>query len=111
MKREVVLKEMRESIGHKEPVDFFAKMVDVFELLFDRIDKLQTNSALAINWEPKVASDMIAKQVIVLRQDKDTYFNEITMMKQAFAEGKVTQDYATFCKFWQDTLGWHPFLD
>lgn len=118
MKREDLLKEMKDSVGNKEPVEFFAKMVDVFSLLFDRIDQLENNlqhlkiqSSLAIQWEPKIASDMIAKQVDVLRQDKDTYFNEITALKKAFAEDVVTQNYHEFCKFWLDTLGWHPFLD
>lgn len=118
MKREDILKEMKESIGTKDPIDFFAKLTDVLTLLFDQNDQLQktldrvkTQSALAINWEPRVASDMLAKQVNVLRQDKDTYANEITALKHAYAEDRVTQSYAEFTKFWMDTLGWHPFLD
>jgi hypothetical protein len=118
MKREDVLKDMKHMIGNKDPIEFFAKMVDAFDLLFDRLDeveielrKVKTNTALAINWEPRVASDMLAKQVDVLRQDKDTYFDELTKLKKAFAEDVVTQDYHTFCNFWLDTLGWHPFLD
>jgi hypothetical protein len=100
MKREDVLKEMKEAVGTKEPIAFFEKMVDVFDLLFSRIDQLEsqlnrvkTQSALAIQWEPKVASDMLAKQVEVLRQDKDTYFNEINALKKAFAEDRITQNY------------------
>lgn len=118
MKREDVLKEMKEAVGNKEPIEFFAKMADVFGLLFDRVDQLETQlvriktqSALAIQWEPKVASDLLAKQVDVLRRDKDTYFNEIASLKKAFAEDRVTQNYHDFCTFWQETLGWHPFLD
>jgi len=118
MKREDVLKEMKESVGTKDPIEFFAKMVDVFNLLFDKIDNLEkslkrvkTQSALAIQWEPKVASDMLAKQVQVLRQDKDTYATEIETLKKAFAEDVVTRNYEDFCNFWVDTLGWHPFLD
>lgn len=118
MKREDLLKEMKESVGTKDPIEFFAKLPDVLTLLFDRIDQLEDTlarvkrqSALAINWEPKVAADMLARQVQVLRSDKDTYATEITALKRAFAEDKVTQSYAEFTTFWQETLGWHPFLD
>lgn len=118
MKREDLIKEMKDAVGNKEPIEFFAKMADVFSLLFDRVDQLEgqlhrikTQSALSIQWESKVASDMLAKQVDVLRQDKDTYFNEIASLKKAFAEDRVTQNYHDFCTFWQETLGWHPFLD
>lgn len=118
MKREDLLKEMKESVGVKEPVEFFTKMVDVFGLLFDRIDQLTSdliavriNSGLAIQWEPKVASDLLSAQVEILRQDKETYFNEISALKKAFAEDQVTQSYQSFVKFWQEVLGWHPFLN
>lgn len=119
MKREDLLKEMRESVGTKDPIVFFEKMVDVFGLLFDRIEhleetnqRLKTQSALAIQWEPKVASDMLARQVNVLRnQDKDAFATEISALKKAFADDRVTQNYNDFCNFWQETLGFHPFLD
>jgi hypothetical protein len=117
MKREDLLKEMKESIGTKDPVEFFAKMVDVFTLLFDKIESLEddlaqvkVHSALAIQWEPKVAADMLTKQIEILRQDKDTYSAELTALKKAYAENQVTQNYETFCQFWIDTLGFHPFL-
>lgn len=106
MKREELLKEMKESVGTKDPIVFFEKMVGVFSALFDRIDQLEATltkvkvqSALSIQWEPKVASDLLAKQVDVLRKDKDTYFNEINALKKAFAEDQVTQTYAEFCTF------------
>ena len=118
MKREDLLAEMKSSVGTKDPIVFFDKLVDVFTLLFNHIDKLEfrlarikIQSALAIQWEPRVASNMLAKEVDILREDKDTYFQEITALKQAMLEDKVTQDYNSFCKFWLDTLGWHPFLD
>jgi hypothetical protein len=118
MKREDLLKEMKESIGTKDPVVFFEKMVDVFNLLFDRIDqidaanhRLQTYAALAIQWEPKVASGLLSNQIDLLRKDRDTYFNELSALKKAYAENIVTQNYPDFCRFWLDTLGWHPFLD
>lgn len=113
-----LLKDMKDAIGNKEPVDFFGSMVDMFVMLFNKLDdidkslqRVKLQSALAIQWEPKVAADMLAKQVDLLRKDKDTYFVEITALKTAFAENKVTQNYQDFCKFWTDTLGWHPFLD
>lgn len=118
LKREDLLKEMKESIGTKDPVVFFDKMVDVFNLLFDRIDqldldnhRLQTYAALAIKWEPKVASGMLSQQIDILRRDRDTYFTELSAFKKAYAENVVTQNYSDFCQFWLDTLGWHPFLD
>ena len=118
MKREDLLKEMKSSIGTKDPVEFFAKMVDVFDLMFNHIENLEKNisklkkhSSLAIHWESKVAAQMLSDQVNVLRADKETYANEITALKKAFIENKVTQSYAEFCMFWEDTLGWHPFLD
>lgn len=119
MKREDVLKEMKESVGTKDPVEYFAKMTDVLGLLFDRIDSLEssltrikTQSALAIKWDAGVASNMLAKQVEVLRaRDKEAYFMEISALKKAFAEDEVTQNYDLFCEFWETTLGWHPFLD
>lgn len=119
MKREEVLKEMKESIGTKDPIEYFAKLTDVLTLLFDKIDglektvdRLTVHSALAIQWDPRLASDMITKEVKKLREaDKDTYATEILVLKEAWAADKVTQSYDEFCKFWKDTLGFHPFLD
>jgi hypothetical protein len=118
MKREDLLKEMKSSIGVKEPVEFFSKMVDVFGLMFDRLDllerenqQLKIQTALSIEWEPKLASTMLAKQVEILRKDKELFFEEISALKKAFAEDLVTQNYIGFCNFWTRTLGWHPFLD
>lgn len=119
MKREDVLKEMKESIGTKDPIEFFSKLTDVFTLLFDRIDglertvdRLTLQSALAIQWDPRLASDMIAKEVKKLRDaDKETWATEILVLKEAYASDKVTQSYDEFCKFWRETLGFHPFLD
>jgi hypothetical protein len=118
MKREDVIAEMKKSIGTREPLFFFEKMVDVFTLLFDRIDELENKldltkmqTALAIQWEPKVARAMLTAQINVLRQDKETYFNEIDLLKRAFAADVVTQNYSDFCRFWEDTLGYHPFME
>jgi hypothetical protein len=118
MKQEDLLAEMKASVGTKDPLEYFTNMVNVLSLLLNKIDSLenklqrvQTQSALAIQWEPRVASNLLSKEIDLLRKDKDTYFNEIAELKQAFVEDLVTQNYQQFCKFWQDTLGFHPFLD
>lgn len=118
MKRQELLKQMKESIGTKEPIEFFDNMVEVFNILLDKIDSLESNlnrvkthSALAIQWEPRVANDMLVKQIAILREDKESYHDELTKLKKASVENIVTLDYNTFCNFWMDTLGWHPFLD
>ena len=118
MDRDTLLKEMKDSIGTKDPIVFFEKMVDVFSLLFDRVDDLEQelaetkmNANLAIQWEPKVARQMITSQIDILRENRDTYIEEISILKKAFIEDRVTQNYHDFCTFWEDTLGFHPFLD
>lgn len=117
-KREELLADMRGMIGTQDPVVFFDKMVDVFDLLFDRIDELQIESkkislksALAIQWEPKLASTMLSIMIQDMRSDSETYFEEISALKKAFLEDKVTQNYNDFCFFWEETLGYHPFLE
>ena len=118
MKREDLLAEMKGCIGTQEPVVFFEKMVDVFSLLFDQIDQLKfevnkanVKATLAIQWEPKLASTMLASMINDLRSDRETYFEEITALKKAFVEDKITQNYNDFCSFWEETLGYHPFLE
>lgn len=118
MDRKALLKDMKDSIGTQEPVVFFAKMVDLFNLLFDKIENLEhnvvetkMNATLAIHWEPKVARSMITEQIDILRDNKDDYVEEISALKKAFIEDKVTQNYSDFCTFWEGTLGFHPFLD
>ena len=70
MKREDLLLDMKKSVGTQDPIVFFEKMIDVFNLLFDRIDQLEENvkytrlqTALAIQWEPKVARAMLTAQI------------------------------------------------
>lgn len=118
MDRKTLLKEMKGTIGTQEPIVFFDKMVDIFNLLFDRIEKLESdldktriNAALAIQWEPRIARTMITNQIDILRENKESYIEEISMLKKAFIEDKVTQNYNEFCSFWEGTLGFHPFLD
>jgi len=119
MTHQDMLKEMQESIGTKDPIVYFSKMTELFSVLFNKIDKLEKTleqykcqSALAIQWEPKLALSMLSKEVMRLRAlDKEMYATEISGLKHAYAEDRVTQSYQEFCQFWEDTLGWHPFLD
>lgn len=119
MNRKDLLKEMKDGIGNKDPIVFFEKMVDVFNLLFDKVESLesavnriQIHAALAIQWEPMTAGNMIVKEIERLRGfDKALYHDEISILKQAYAEDKVTASYQEFCDFWVSTLGWHPFLE
>jgi|ERR1700722_12893581 len=118
MNRSDLLKDMRASIGTQAPIVFFEKMTDLLGIVFDHIEKLEQNNQrlqelvpLAIQWEPRVASNMLAREIDLLKKtDKDIYAAEIQALKTAYAEDKVTQEYVDFCQFWQDTLGYHPFL-
>jgi hypothetical protein len=119
MDRKTLLADMKSSVGILEPVIYFEKMTELLDLLFDKIESLEDElhqvrlqSALAIQWEPKVAANMLAEQIEQLRlADKDMYASEIFALKRAYAEDRVTQEYSDFCQFWLDTLGFHPFLD
>lgn len=119
MDRKALLSEMKNSVGTQDPVVFFAKMIDVFNLLFDRIDELEfevkgssLKATLAIQWEPKVASGLLSSAIDEMRgRDKELYCEEISQLKKAFVEDKITQNYQDFCKFWEEVLGYHPFLD
>lgn len=118
MNRTDLLREMRSSIGTQAPLVFFEKMTDLFELMFDHIEGLELDNRrlkslipLAIQWDPKVAANMLSQEIDNLkRSDKDVWATEIQALKVAYAEDHVTQEYVDFCQFWQDTLGYHPFL-
>lgn len=119
MDRATLLKEMRSSIGTQAPTVYFEKMTDLLGMMFDHIENLEDDNKrlkslvpLAIQWEPRVAANMLVDQIETLKKvDKDIYATEIQALKVAYAEDRITQEYADFCKFWQDTLGYHPFLD
>jgi hypothetical protein len=120
-----LIHKMNETIGAKEPIEYFKFLTQAIEMLIDdnivqreiiqdmraELHRVKTQSALAIQWEPRVAANMMSKQIDVLRQDKDTYFQELESFKKAFVEDRVTQNYHDFVKFWTETLGWHPFLE
>lgn len=124
MNREDVLKQMKDSVGTKEPTAFFAQMVDALSLLFDRIDDLekelktvQINSTLAIHWDPRLAEKMISDEIQTLRRigkqldGPNMWENEIKELQSSYMTGNVVVSYPTFCTFWQDLLGYHPFLE
>jgi hypothetical protein len=116
--RDQLLKDMESSVGTKDPLVYFKNMTLLFKFLFEELDSLsqenemlKTMTALAIKWEPTVARDMLDAQVNRLRESKDVYHAEISDFKKARMEDSVTQNYDSFCKFWEDTLGYHPFID
>jgi hypothetical protein len=130
MNRKDLLKEMSETIGTKSPIIFFSKMVDVFNLLFNRIDDLehqlkrvQINTVMTMHWEEKVALNMIADEIEFLRKagaqsnEINIYQSEIDELKHVFKHGITIYgngallDYTVFCQFWQELLGYHPFLE
>jgi hypothetical protein len=121
-----ILEEMKEMVGKKEPILFFSKMVDVFSLLFDKIDNLEKEvkknnnlvtksdslkKALSISWDPLIAGMLLVEEVEKLKNYKDLYKDEISAFKNAYNLNIVTQDYDSFVKFWKETIGEHPFAD
>ena len=116
---------LKETIGTKEPVEYFNLLteavgmlleqnilqIEVIQKMREELNRVKTQSALAIQWEPRVAADMMSKQIDILRKDKDTYFTELEAFKKAYTEDRVTQNYHDFVQFWTSTMGWHPFLE
>jgi hypothetical protein len=120
MSHKDLLKEMSDSVGVQEPVHYFGLLTKVLGLLFDRLDRVEkevqlvkTYTALAIEWDPRVAANMLAEQIKKMKShvDRDIYLVEIAALQLAYADDVITQEYTSFCQFWQDTLGYHPFLD
>jgi hypothetical protein len=117
MNHKKLLEEMKESIGTRDPVIYFDKLTDLLSSLFQKLEKNEVELkrskyllSLAINWDAKIASAYIAYQINELRENKDIYFNEISLFKEAYTKDLVTQNSKDFCDFWQSVLGWHPFL-
>ncbi len=122
---EQVLQEMKESIGTKDPLIFFDKMVEVHSHLFEKISKIEKdlqkiklNSILAIQWDKRIAMSIINEEVHFLRKTgkqedgSNIYENEIKRLQNAYMEdGDFLASYASFCNFWSDLLGHHPFLE
>jgi hypothetical protein len=123
MNKDDLLKEMRDSIGTKDPIIFFEKMVGAFDLLFEEIlfirSEVQDTKnflALAIKWDPQVANSMLVRTIQDLRNkgndgtDINIFHEEISQLKKFMMLGTMTTDYDTFCKCFIETLGYHPFL-
>ena len=120
-----IIHDMNDAVGTKEPIEYFKSLTSAVEVMFnlllvqdrqlqllrEELQKVKTQSALAIQWEPKVAAEMLSKQIDVFRKDKDTHFHELGVFKKAYTDDRVTQNYHDFVEFWSNTLGWHPFLD
>lgn len=120
-----LVKKMEETIGTKEPIEYFSLLTQAVSMLLQQnnlqldqikslrseLNRVKTQSALSIQWEPKVAANMMSNQIDILRNDKDTYFQELEAFKKAYTEDRVTQNYHDFVAFWTTTLGWHPFLE
>ncbi len=125
MNRQDLLKSMRESIGTQSPEVYFSKLTDLFSLLFDRIDSLEEdlervklNSTMAIHWDERVAMKMVDDEIVHMEKTgKDPmlggniYAQEITWLKGIYLNRVPLQNYENFCRYWQDVLGYHPFLE
>jgi hypothetical protein len=117
---EKILAELKDSVGKKDPLEYFANIVNVFSLMLSKLDSIQlelkkvkTNSSLSINWDPKLASALLLQKITELResQDKELFKTELDVLKTAYSTNIVTKDYNTFVQFWTDLLGYHPFLE
>jgi hypothetical protein len=120
-----LVEKMEKTIGTKEPIEYFSLLTQAVSMLLQQnnlqldqikslrseLNRVKTQSALSIQWEPKVAANMMSNQIDILRNDKDTYFQELEAFKKAYTEDRVTQNYHDFVAFWTTTLGWHPFLE
>lgn len=124
MNRADLLKEMKESVGTKEPTVFFGKMVDVLNMLFDKVDSLekslqktQINTVMLMKWDQQVVANMISDEMVFLRANgkqadgTNMYQRELDELSQAYMYGQHIGDYSSFVNFWKDLLGYHPFLE
>lgn len=119
MSKDILIKDLKDCIDNKTPVDYFNKLTDVLSYLCDKVEKLEnevsiarTVMALAIKWDSRIALSMIESEIKCLRKNNhDFYKPQIDELKKAYKEDIVTQSYETFCAFWQDVIGVHPFLD
>jgi len=118
MNKSALIKEMKECIEKKTPVDFFEKLTDVLDHLCTKIEKLEAEVAraritnvLAIKWDSTFALAVIEDQIEAFRQSDPLFHKEkIDELKRAYKEDVVTQDYDTFVAFWKDVVGVHPFM-
>lgn len=121
--KDYFLNKMRASVGTQDPTLFFKDMVEVFSLLFDKLDsventlkKVKLNSAMAIQWDPAIASKMIVDEIEFLRKEgnllgTNMYDIEIKHLKEAYMGTQQVASYSNFVHFWKEELGYHPFLE
>ena len=123
MNRQDLIKEMRASLGTKDPVVFFEKMIDLCDALFEEMTFIRSEvqdtknfMALAIKWDAKVANSMLVRTIMELRVKGDDgtniniFHEEISVLKKLMITGEMTVDYDTFVKKFTEILGYHPFL-
>jgi len=118
MSKSVLIKEMKDCIAEKTPVEFFDKLTDVLEHLCNKIEKLESEvakaritGALAIKWDSTFALAIIEDQIEFFRNSDPVFHKDkIDELKRAYKEDVVTQNYETFVSFWQDVVGVHPFM-
>lgn len=117
MKYKSIIDNMKGAIGTKAPIHFFESMTELFTIMFDKLSKIENdlvklkiNTALSLQWDPRVANEMLIEQIEFLKKDKETYHAELAACKLAYSQGIITKDYSSFVEFWIDTLGFHPFI-
>jgi hypothetical protein len=118
MNKDALNKDLKNCVDNKTPLDYFNKLTDVLSYLCNKIERLEgevakarITSALAIKWDSRFALAIIEDQIEFLRNnDIDFYKSQIDELKKAYKEDLVTQSYDTFCAFWQDVNGVHPFM-
>ena len=111
---------LKSSVGKEDPIVYFATLAEVIEQFSSSLESMESqlklierNSVLAIEWDAKVALDMILEQIEALRAspNREIYDDIILQLKTASVTPSITENYKQFCKFWLDTLGFHPFLN
>lgn len=125
--RSALIKTMNDSIDTKDPIEFFKNLTMLLNEVCNKLDKLavevkqcKVHAALSIDWDPKLATDLIGKKLASLRssEDKDLYAPQIDV-KRAYQIDELKRAYKyssfndakSFVEFWTKTLGHHPFLD
>lgn len=118
LKKEVVFKNLKDSIENKTPVEFFANFTDMFNLLFDKLDALEDSldkanlkASLAIEWDPEIARELFTQQIKILKKEPELFKEEIIALKAAYKNNECVGSYKEFCTFWKNQFGYHPFMD
>ena len=118
MNKSALIKDMKDCIENKTPVEFFDKLTDLLNYLCTKIEKLEAEvararitGALAIKWDSTFALAIIEDQIEFFRNNNPAFHKDkIDQLKQAYKDDVVTQGYESFVTFWQDVVGVHPFM-